>query len=316
MVLEMQWMSPEAVMIRIQKILCPVDFFPASKSAADYAIALAKNYNAKLTFLHVVEPVGVAGYEVPFNMTDFIEAQTKAATTELARLCKRAEGKGIRAESLVRTGNVDSEITDVINERKANFIVMGTHGRRGFERWFIGSVTERLLRRTNVPLLTIGSPKTRVAPPSIRRILVATDFSAGTTDAVATALSIAQECQAKITLMHVLDDISADVAGRYRDSLIESIREKLEGLIPDDVRNWCEVTTRVETGLPGRRIPSILKNERYDLLVMNIHGKGMLDRVMIGSTAERVVRSAAIPVLFIPPKAAAKRQKKTNRKAA
>jgi len=303
-------------MIRIRKILCPIDFFPASRAAAENAVALAKNYGARLIFLHVVEPVAITGYEVPFNLTDFTESMIDGAAAELAKLAKGAEAKGVRTESIVRTGNVDLEIAAAIKDRKADLVVMGTHGRRGFERWFIGSVTERLLRRTTVPLLTMGNVKGKVAPTAIREILVVTDFSAGTPDAFGYAFSLAKECQAKVTVLHVLNDISADIAGRYREGLIESIREKLEKLVPEGVRNGCKVTARVETGLPWKRILSILDSSRYDLLVMNIHGKSMFDRVTLGSTAERVVRGAAMPVLFIPPAAKAKPLKKQVRKAA
>jgi nucleotide-binding universal stress UspA family protein len=309
-------MPLEATMIRINKILCPVDFFPASKSAADYAIALAKNYEAGLIFLHVVSPMAATGYEVPFNLADFLESMTNAANAEMKKLCKRAEAKGVRAEPVIRTGDVDLEIRAMTKERNADFVVMGTHGRRGLERWFIGSVTERLLRRTTVPLLAIGKAGPKTAPPAIRRILVTTDFSPGTSDAIEYAFSIAQECQANVTLLHVIDDISADISGRYRDSLIQSIREKLEKLVPEEARNWCEVKTRVDTGSPVRRILSILKTSKNDLLVMNVHGKGMLDRALLGSTAERVVRGAGIPVLLIPPLAVSKRGKKSRRKVA
>jgi nucleotide-binding universal stress UspA family protein len=304
-------------MIRIRKILCPIDFFPASKGAADYAVALAKNYGARLIFLHVVEPfASVTGYEVPINLEELTESMVDSATEEMLKIAKRAETKGIRVEPVIRTGNVDLEIAAAIKDRKADLVVMGTHGRRGFERWFAGSVTERLLRRTRVPLLTMGNTKEKAGPAAIRRILVTTDFSAGTSDAFAYAFSVAKECHAEVTVLHVLDDISADIAGRYREGLIESIREKLEKLVPAGARNGCKVTVRVETGRPGKRILGILEAGKYDLLVLNIHGKGMFDRVTIGSTAERIVRSVPIPVLFIPPKAEAKRLKKQVRKAA
>ena len=104
-----------------------------------------------------------------------------------------------------------------------------------------------------------------------------------------------------MTLLHVLHDISADLTGKYRNSLIEDIRKQLEGLVPADARNWCEIVTRVETGIPYRIILRTLEDEKVDLLIMNIHGKDMLDRALLGSTAERVVRAASCPVMMIPP---------------
>jgi len=298
-------------MVRINKILCPVDFFPASKRAAEYAIALAKAYESKLILLHVVSPVLPASYEIPIDAADILESMTDAAENELKKLAARARAKSVNTEVIVRTGEIDLEIRSLIKDLNVDFIVMGTHGRRGFEKWFLGSVTERLLRRVDVPLLTIASAANNTkTPTAVRRILVTTDFSEGTAEAVRYAFSLGQEYQAKVTLMHVLNDVSADIRGRYRDTLIKSIRHELEEFVPDDVRDWCDVSTRVETGLPWTRILDTAKRDKIDLLVMNAHGNGMLHRALVGSTAERVVRGSPAPVLLIPRAAVGKRTKK------
>lgn len=168
----------------------------------------------------------------------------------------------------------------------------------------MGSTTERLIRRCPVPLITIGSGRRGAAtPPDIKRILVTTDFSNGTADAVAYALSIAQECQAKLTLLHVLNDVASDVIGKYRDSLIHGIQAQLQKLIPDEALDWCDAEVRVEIGLPWKVIPAIVKSRKFDLLVMNVHGKALIDRALIGSTAERTLRTATeiCPVMLVPP---------------
>jgi len=299
-------------MVRIEYILCPVDFFPASERAVDYAIALAQNYRARLILLHVVSPVVPAAYDIPVNAAEMIEAMTEASTTLLQKLARRAKSKNVSVQPLVRVGDVDMEIRSVATSYKTDFIVMGTHGRHGFEQWFLGSVTERLLRKLPVPLLTMSESKAKFVPTAIRRILVATDFSEGTPNAIAYALSMAREYHAKVTLMHVLNDIDADISGRYREPLIRSIRSELEHLIPKDAHDWCDTTTRVDTGLPYKLILQTLKDDKIDLLVMNVHGKGFLDRALIGSTAERVVRGAPCPVLMIPP-TPAKRARKSRK---
>jgi nucleotide-binding universal stress UspA family protein len=303
-------------MIRIQKILCPVDFFPASERAADYATALAENYGAQLTLLHVVSPIIGAAYEVPLNVEEIIANMTESANVELARIADRVKQRGVRVEPIVRPGDIDFEIQDYVAKYKPDLVVMGTHGRKSFDRWFMGSHTERLLRQLPTPILTIGPGKKRIAPPEIRRILVTTDFSDGTPDAVAYAFSIAQECQSKVTLLHVLNEVSVNFAERYRAPLIRSLQAELEKLVPEEAGNWCEVSTRVESGLPLTAILKNVKRENVDLVVMNIHGKGMLDRALLGSTAERVVRGAGIPVLLIPPIPAGKRKRRVARKVA
>ena len=135
----------------------------------------------------------------------------------------------------------------------------------------------------------------------LESILVTTDFSDGTPDALTYAFSVAQENESRVTLLHVLHDIDADLSGKYRESLISGVRHQLDNMIPAEARNWCDIVTRVETGVPYRIILRMLEDEKIDLLVMNIHGKGMIDRALLGSTAERVVRAACCPVMMIPP---------------
>src|SRR5437667_10239870 len=106
-------------MIKIRRILWPIDFFPASERAADYAIALAKNYGATLTLLHVVSPVVSESYEVPLNVTAIIEAMSSGAKAQLKRVEKRAVGKGVTVKSIVRIGNVDSEIRSFVEKGEA-----------------------------------------------------------------------------------------------------------------------------------------------------------------------------------------------------
>jgi len=289
------------MMVPIKRILCPVDFFPASERAVDYAIALAKTYEGKLILLHVVSPVLPSAYEIALNTEEIITALTESAREQLNTIAKRAQIRKVPVQVFVRVGDVDLEIHDLAKSEKADLIVMGTHGRRGFERWFMGSVTEGLLRRSTVPLMTIGGTIAKATYPMMRRILITTDFSDGTSDAIRYAFSIAQECQSRVTLLHVVSDINGEVSGKYREPLIHSIQMKIESLVPKEARDWCEVSTRVETRLPSRKILEILRKEKFDLIVMNIHGKGMLDRALLGSTAERVVRGATAPVLVIPP---------------
>src|SRR5262249_9418316 len=112
--------------------------------------------------------------------------------------------------------------------------------------------------------------------------------------------SVAQENESQITLLHVIHDV-ADVSGKYRVSVMEGVQKQLDDLVPAEATAWCEIRTQVEVGVPYRIIPRVLEDEKIDLLVMNIHGKGILDRALLGSTAERVVRMARCPVMLIPP---------------
>jgi nucleotide-binding universal stress UspA family protein len=288
-------------MVNIKKILCPVDFFPASDAAVNYAAALAATYDAEVHLLHVLTPIAAGTYEFAIDTTDFMKKMEERSMEEMNRLTARLRASRIVMESQLRTGDVYDEIKGAIEDVKPDLIVMGTHGRRGVERWFMGSTTEKLLRHAPVPLVTISATGEKsFNTPRFRRILVTTDFSEGTADALAYAFSVAQENQSKVVLLHVLHDIPVDVPDKYRDSLVRGVVKQLEDLVPDEAKSWCEVATRVETGIPYQVILQAAQEEASDLLVMNIHGKGMLDRALLGSTAERVVRGASCPVMMIP----------------
>jgi len=290
-------------MIRFKKILCPVDFFETSSRAFKYAKTLAANYQAAVHVLHVVDPIIPGAYGAPFEAGDLTAHREKEAKRLIEKF-KKGPLASVAVTTEVTLGDVDTTILDSVRKQNADLVVMGTHGRRGFERLVMGSTTERLIRRCPVPLITIGSGRRGAAtPPDFKRILVTTDFSDGTTDAVAYALSIAQECQAKLTLLHVLNDVASDVIGKYRDSLIHGIQTQLQKLIPDEALNWCDAEVRVEIGLPWKVIPAIVKSSKFDLLIMNVHGKALIDRALIGSTAERALRTATetCPVMLVPP---------------
>jgi nucleotide-binding universal stress UspA family protein len=252
--------------------------------------------------VHVITPIAASAYEYAIDTTEIMASTEENSRDEMKKLVAQVQAHGVSVEPEIRYGDVYDEIKRDIEAVKPDLIVMGTHGRRGFERWFLGSTTEKLLRHSPVPIVTISAagaePRTQ---PRFNRILVTTDFSDGTADALAYAFSISQENQSKVVLLHVLHDVPMEAGGSYQDVLITGVRKRLEELVPAEAENWCDIVTRVETGVPYRMILKTIEEERPDLLVMNIHGKGMLDRALLGSTAERVVRAASCPVMMVPP---------------
>jgi len=116
--------------------------------------------------------------------------------------------------------------------------------------------------------------------------------------------------------LHVVDQIAVESPSKLALPTVDAARRQLEKLIPPEVKSWCEVKIRVDVGVPYSVILDALKSDRSDLLVMNVHGKSLLDRALLGSTAERVVRGAVCPVLLIPPMAKAKKRGSAKRKRA
>jgi nucleotide-binding universal stress UspA family protein len=148
----------EANLVRIRKIICPVDFFPPSEAALSYATSLAKEYDARLHILHVIPPVSSI-LDFTQDTGKLVKAAHNESQLRLAKMAKTVKGSGVNASVEIRFGEIDREILNAIDEYKANLIVAGTHGRRGFQHWLIGSVCERLLRKVPIPILTIGHTK-------------------------------------------------------------------------------------------------------------------------------------------------------------
>jgi nucleotide-binding universal stress UspA family protein len=302
-------------MMNIRKIVCPVDFFPASTQAARYAVAMAKRYDAKLILLHVIEPDGASVYGLSADnvWTGIIR---KKAAERLEEVAKLARTQNVSVEVLLRAGLADMVIHSAIGESHADLVVMGTHGRRGLKRFLMGSTTERLLRILRVPVLTIRASRIQAAKPVIRHVLLATDLAEGTTEAADYAVSLAVEHSARLTLLHVLNDVEADVSGVYRDPLIRGIERELEELVPVEARSGCRLTAKVLVGRASRRILPIIKRAKADLVIINIHKKTLLDRLTIGRTAEKIVSESPVPVLAVPSAAVRKRNRRTARRAA
>jgi nucleotide-binding universal stress UspA family protein len=245
-------------MIRIKKILCPIDFSPAALKAADYAAALAKNYGAKIQLLHVIAPV--AYYEYGLSPVDTIKAMEEASSAEMKKLVTRLTAKGVSVQTKVRTGDVRDETRRSISAAKPDLIAMGTHGRRGFARWVMGSVTEWMMRHSPVPVLTISAKET-ITKPVFRQILVTTDFSEGSADALAYAVSIGETAKSKITLLHVINRLTVEIPDTYRDMLVAGAQKELNDLILAAATSTSHIVTRVEHGVPYRIILRILRTE-------------------------------------------------------
>src|ERR1051325_5239772 len=129
-------------MLNIDKILCPVDFFPASLRAAHYAIALAQNYEAKLYLLHIEPHEDAMGVR---------RADVQYSSSQMENLRKKAKDADVAVDSQVRPGKIEEEVKRAIAKNDPGLLVMGTHGRHGIQKWLLGSVTEHILRHTSIP---------------------------------------------------------------------------------------------------------------------------------------------------------------------
>ena len=145
-----------AGLMRIKSILVPLDFSPPSKKALDYAVDLARQFKAKLTLLHVVEPVGTPGFAASFPLVMEDDELMAVARNELEQQVKAARLPRPMVEKiLVRFGRSFHEITEAARTRKVDLIVISTHGHTGLKHALLGSTTERVVRHASCPVLVV-----------------------------------------------------------------------------------------------------------------------------------------------------------------
>jgi nucleotide-binding universal stress UspA family protein len=207
----------------------------------------------------------------------------------------------------IREGRVVPEILKMAAELERPLIVMGTHGRSGFEHLILGSITEKVLRKASDPVLAVP-PGADGEALNLRRVICALDFSAASTDALAFGQWLAQPAAANLSLLHVLDWPFGEPKGpgpvlTLRDNLEAEAKSQLDKM---PVATPVKIAERVvRTGKPGPEIAAFARERGADLIVMGVSGHGAVNRAMLGSTAHAVLRDAPCAVLTVPARGAA-----------
>jgi nucleotide-binding universal stress UspA family protein len=301
-------------MIQLDRILCPTDFSEFSRHALDHAAAIAGWYGARLCVLHVSPtPPVIDSPAIAFTegdrerLMETLKGSTRHLPSEIPLELKVEEAALVHKGILRQAEAIDADL-----------IVMGSHGRSGFERFLLGSVAETVIRTAPCPTLVIprrAADRPPDEPVQFHRILCAVDFSEGSTRALEHALSLAEESDARLTLLNVIEippelrelpaagepEINVD---RVRAAVEADRLRRLRQLIPDHARAYCTVETSVHEGAAYREILSVARERHADLIVMGVRGRGALDLLVFGSNTARVARSANCPVLVVGGRAA------------
>jgi nucleotide-binding universal stress UspA family protein len=301
-------------MIEIRRILCPIDFSDFSRRALDHAMAIGRWYGSTVTALHVFTPVpvpafgpGPAGFE-PIVLTEVDREQLLADTKEFVAT---ESAPGIVTDVVLREGNTATEILTQATAMKADLIVIGTHGRSGFERLVLGSIAEKVLRKAACPVLTVPRrlPDAVPAGPVLfKRIVCAVDFSDCSMQALKYALSLAQETGGCLTVLHVLAPELVDPLGVGEEHVSlaallvqreQQTRQLLDKAVPQNAVKSGKVESILVHGKAWREILNVASDRQTDLIVLGVQGRGAADLLFFGSTAHHVVRQALCPVLTL-----------------
>jgi nucleotide-binding universal stress UspA family protein len=211
---------------------------------------------------------------------------------------------------IVREGSVPAEIVRAATELPADLLVMGTHGLSGFERFMLGSVTEKVLRGSPCPVLTVPPAVDAERSPAVlfKTIVCGLDFSRASGRALEYALSLAQEAGGRLVIVHSLEQFAEEEpklsahfnVAEFRRALEADARRQMAALVPESAKTWCEIETMIVHGKAYRELLRVAAEQKADLMVLGVRGRSAADLVLFGSTAQHVVRQAACPVLTVP----------------
>jgi nucleotide-binding universal stress UspA family protein len=211
---------------------------------------------------------------------------------------------------VVRQGHPVTAIVEHAGQMGADLLVIGTHGRSGFERLMLGSVTEKVLRKVRCPVLTVPPALEPKMDPPVRfkTILCPVDFSPPSVRAIEYGLSLAKEADARLVALHVSEWSIEDALAReaahftvseYQQRAQGDAMERLEALIPAEARVWCTPELMVTSGRAYREILRVAAETDADVIVMGVQGRGAVDLTLFGSTTNHVIRTASCPVLTL-----------------
>ena len=278
-------------MINIKRILCPTDLSPDSGKTVRYAMALARAHDAELIFFHCSPDV---------------DGKDKLKASVLEYI----DPSDVRWRLAARSGDdVGEAIMAQAQLENADLIVMRSR-RRPHRAALLGSTAESVCRSAPCPVLVMHNDEQQFVSNELtvdlKRVLVAYDFSDYSELALKYGLSIAQEHQAELHLLHVLPPRSVSepeiawypVSG---ESAYQTAARRLQRVVPAEVHLWCDVKTAVSEGQPYREILHYAEKNDIDLISVGAHGAGFGMRALFGSNVDRVLRQAPCPVIVARP---------------
>lgn len=287
------------------KILCAFDLRePEAADLLAYAAALAAELGGSVRAIHVYDLPGTIHPDPESRSAkSYEERALRGPRTRLDELL--AAHPNVAIEGDLQPGVVHRRIAEEVAQHGIELVVMGTHARRGIARAVLGSVAERVVRTSRVPVITVPSQREDLSMPP-RSVLVPYDFSGVARRALEHARSLHKPLRAAIAVAHVVPTEEGGGSGPWaspeeRQRAVESsgrelTREVSEVFGPEDQ----VVRTRVEQGAVVDRVLQVAAELDVELILVGASGKNAVERVLLGSTTAQLLRQSPVPVMTVP----------------
>jgi nucleotide-binding universal stress UspA family protein len=306
-----------SVMLQFNNVLCPIDFSETSIRALTYATALARWYDTQLEVLHVVPAFDHDGPPTHCDVAGGTGPSREQLIVEIERAISTAGASRLKSRALAEEGRAHEIIVCRARVLPADLLVMGTHGRSGVNRLLLGSVTEKVLRQVECPVLTVppAAPVKAEGPVAFKKILCAIDYSPSALKALQYALGLGRQADGCVTALYAVEYADPEEAfepspfdpchqaiaesRRRRQALIEHARRRLHTQLAEEPTTWCEIEEIVMVDRACKAILGCANEVRADLIVMGSQGTGGIELLLYGSNTQHVLRAASCPVLTV-----------------
>ncbi|MFQ5874369.1 MAG: universal stress protein [Dehalococcoidia bacterium] len=308
-----------------ERILVPLDGSATAEEIIPYVLRLARDFNFSITLFHVLRGRGKGQADEGFIFDDGFRAELKTLAGEyLARVAKRLRSQGLTVNTVVAFGSVATRIGGFAKRNRYDLIAMSTRGHSGVKRWAYGSIANKVLHSTDLPLLLIRPERTKESLPengSFQKVLVPLDGSELAEAVLPTVRMLSTKAGYDLTFMRVVSPVSiaagigglgvsfpshyladtADIDKHYK----EIAADYLKGLKWELMAMGLTPEAMVAEGDPAEQIINMSQQMDRPLIVMATHGRSGVSRWVLGSVTDRVLRGCSNPVLLIHPQKSA-----------
>lgn len=300
-----------AIMLRLKNLLLARDFSSTSDQALHFALELARRSGATLHLLYAdvmyTDPLEAEVPLPPLTEEERAKVRERLTTDSTGRSLENLDEVFLEY-AVERDVAAAPAILSYASDNDVDIIILGTHGRRGVRRVLLGSVAEEVLRAADRPVITVRGEQDIEDWQHIERILVPLDFSEHAETALSTAREFAAMYGAKLDLLHIIEDTlhpafyvgGASSIYEMVPDIENQVRDELDAMVSRSGGPDVPYEVHVRTGHAARDIAAFA-DEHTDLIIMPTHGLTGLERFLIGSIAEKVVRRAEVPVLTLKP---------------
>jgi nucleotide-binding universal stress UspA family protein len=281
------------------QILFPTDGSEPAESVLEYALQIASEHEATIHVLNVVDTSQDSPTRVQEDVGDALEQDGTKIVNEAAQ---RATERGNTVVSELLYGDPYEVIVEYSTQSGIELIVMPTHGRRGLQRFLLGSVTERVINTADVPVIAVN-PGTQPLTYPCQELLVPTDGSRGSELALSEGVALANATGATLHLLHVVEtgSLGPDVRSLVNE---EELTTKADEIIVDAIETAEAATvdsveSEIEFGVPSKEIRNYIDTHEIDFAILGTHGTTDFSRYMMGGVSAKIVRTSPAPVMWV-----------------